>query len=101
LARSWWQFWPATVVIFLLGVILAGLCYRRQQKYGLPWTGAWTVFVLLFGLPGYVGYLAHRSWPARLPCPHCGRPAPRDRPACMGCGRDFPEPALKGTEVFA
>ena len=55
----------------------------------------------LFGLPAYFGYLAHRRWPARLPCPHCGRPVPRDRPACFACGHDFPPPALKGIEVFA
>jgi hypothetical protein len=85
----------------VISVIVAFLCYRRQRKYGLPWTWAWVAFVLLFGLPAYFGYLAHRAWPARLPCPNCGKRVPRDRPACFACGREFPPPALKGIEVFA
>jgi hypothetical protein len=95
------RLWPILPITAAVSVVLAVLCYRRQRKYGLPWTAVWTVFVLLFGLPAYFGYLAHRAWPARLPCPNCGRRVPRDRPACTGCGRDFPPPALKGTEVFA
>jgi hypothetical protein len=59
------------------------------------------VFVLLFGVPAYLGYLAHRQWPGRRACPNCGRLAPRDRPACFACGRNFPSPAMKGIEVFA
>ncbi|MHC4406993.1 MAG: hypothetical protein ACYTG0_45850 [Planctomycetota bacterium] len=31
----------------------------------------------------------------------CRRPVPRDRPVCSDCGREFPEPAAKETEVFA
>jgi hypothetical protein len=88
-------------IMSLMSIVLAALCYRRQRKYRLPWTPVWTIFVLLFGLPAYFGYLAHRVWPGRLPCPHCGKLAPRDRSACFACGREFPEPALKGTEVFA
>jgi hypothetical protein len=61
----------------------------------------WTIFVLLFGLPAFFGYLAHRAWPARLPCPHCGQRVPRDRAACFACNREFPPPAAKGIEVFA
>jgi hypothetical protein len=82
-------------------VALACLCYRRQRKFGMPRTWPWVVFVLLLGLPGFWGYWLHRKWPARLPCPHCGRRAPRDRTACCACGQEFPTPALKGTEVFA
>lgn len=93
--------WLLLLVTSTISVVLAWLCYRRQRKYGLPWTWVWTGFVLLFGVPAYLGYLAHRSWPARLACPNCGRLAPRDRPACTGCGREFPPPASKGIEVFA
>ena len=92
---------PEMIAVFLFSVVLAALCYRRQHQYGLPWTGVWTAFVLLFGLPAYFGYLAHRSWPARLACPNCGKRVPRDRPACTGCGQEFPPPQPKGIEVFA
>ncbi len=101
LPRALHNAWPAFVISPMLSVVLAWLCYRRQRKFGLPWTPAWVVLVLLFGLPVYFGYLAHRIWPGRLPCPHCGRLAPRDRSACFACGQEFPVPAMKGTEVFA
>ncbi len=94
-------YWPVFLFAGVISVILAVLCYRRQRKYGLPWTWVWTVFVLLFGVPAYLGYLAHRSWPVRLPCASCGRPAPRDREACFSCNHDFPAPKPKGIEVFA
>jgi hypothetical protein len=95
------EVWPYMLITGATGIVLAWLCYRRQRAYGLSWTGPWVAFVWLFGLPAFFGYLAHRTWPARLPCPHCGRPVPRDRPACFACGRDFPPPAMKGIEVFA
>jgi hypothetical protein len=84
-----------------LSIGCAVSCYRRQRKYAMPCTGVWVAFVFLTGLPGYIGYLAHRRWPSRLPCPHCGRHVPRDRPACIACGREFPPPAMKGIEVLA
>jgi hypothetical protein len=101
LGKALAKIWPILLVTGIVSVVLAVLCYRRQRRYGLPWTWVWTIFVLLFGLPAYFGYVAHRVWPARLPCPHCGQLVPRDRPACCACGRDFPAPAAKGIEVFA
>ena len=101
LSKALHDVWPIFVISPLIGIVMAILCFRRQRKYGLPWTGLWTGLALVFGWPFYLGYLAHRVWPARLPCPHCGKLAPRDRPACFACGREFPEPAMKGTEVFA
>jgi hypothetical protein len=101
LIKAFHNFRWELLIMSLTSIVLATLCYRRQRKYGLPWTPVWTVFVLLFGLPAYFAYLAHRVWPARLACPHCAQLAPRDRPACIRCGHDFPQPAMKGTEVFA
>ena len=59
------------------------------------------VAATVVGLPAYIGYLTHRRWPTCLPCPSCGRTAPRDRPTCCHCHHDFPAPAANGTEVFA
>ena len=97
----WPDWWPGLLGTAVISMVLAVFCYRHHRKYRLPWSGMWVVFVLLFGVPAFLGYLAHRSWPARLACPHCGRLAPRDRPACADCGRDFPPPPAKGIEVFA
>jgi hypothetical protein len=93
--------WLLLAINGAIAIVAAVFCYRRQRKYGLPWTWVWVAFVLIFGLPAYLGYLAHRVWSARLTCPNCGQKAPRDRPACFVCGKDFPSPALKGIEVFA
>jgi hypothetical protein len=100
LAKSLKEGWVGYSILGIACIVLAWLCCRRQRNFGLPWTGAWVAFVLLFGVPGYLGYLAHRRWPALLPCPHCGQNAPRDRSACLHCRRDFPAPELTGTEVF-
>jgi hypothetical protein len=101
LGRSLAEFWPAMVFVCLLGGVMAWLCHRRQQRFGLPWSKTWMVFVFLTGLPGLVAYYAHRSWPALEKCPACSRPAPRDREACFACGQEFPAPAPKENEVFA
>lgn len=93
--------WPGLVLINLVGIVSAWLCYRRQKRYARPWTRTWVAFVFLFGVPGLVGYLFHRRWPPRLPCPECDAPAPRDREACAACGKQFAPPAPKGIEVFA
>ena len=95
------RIWPCIAYSGALSLVFAILCFRRQRKYGLPWTGVWVGFVLLFGLPAYFGYLAHRAWPARLPCPNCGKRAARNRVACLECGTVFPSPAVKGIELFA
>jgi hypothetical protein len=97
------QFWPALAIAQVLSVGLAILCYRRQVRYG---TGrmeriVWPLFVLLLGLPGWIGYRFGRSWPVLETCPDCGIAVPRDRESCVRCTNDFPRPALKGTEVFA
>ena len=97
----WNDWWPGLLASSLISIVLACFCYHHHRKYGLPWPWMWTIFVLLFGVPAFLGYLVHRSWPARLACPNCGRLAPRDRPACFACGTAFPPPPQKGIEVFA
>ena len=92
--------WPIVFVTFL-ALAVAGWCYRRHRRYGQPGAAAWSLFVLLLGLPGLLAYLAHRRWPVCLPCAACGRSVPRDRDACLACHQPFPEPPPKGIEIFA
>jgi hypothetical protein len=101
LARSWSVRWPSVLVVSLLSAGLAWYCRCRQKRYAQPWTGVWMALVFLGGLPGLVGYLFHRSWPPREPCPNCGHTVPRDREACSACGKEFPPPQRTGVEVFA
>ena len=92
--------WPQLLTAGVVGIAAAISTYRRQRKYGLPWTWAWTGFVLLFGLPAYVGYLAHRSWPAAAVSELWATCAARS--AGVFCLRPrVPPPPPKGIEVFA
>jgi hypothetical protein len=95
--------WPALVLIHVVAAGLAWLGYRRLVRFGSTRAErvVWSVFVLLLGFPGWVGFRFARSWPVLEPCPACGSAAPRDRLACAGCRAEFPPPARKGTEVFA
>jgi hypothetical protein len=95
--------WPSLLVFGALALVLAMMAKRRSRVFGLSKREqfAWAVFVLLLGLPAYVGFLLSRRWPIRLLCPNCHARAPRDRSACAECGARFPAPALKGIEIFA
>jgi len=94
---------PSLLAVFALSAILAILAWRRSRSFGLAKREqiAWVVFVLLFGLAAYVGFLLYRRWPIRQPCLSCHAQAPRDRAACTECGTRFPDPSLKGIEIFA
>lgn len=103
LLRALTEFWPALAIAQLIALGLAVLCYRRQLRYGVSRGEriVWPLFVLLLGLPGWIGYRFGRRWPVLEKCPTCGDAVPRDRGECVRCAVEFPMPALKGTEVFA
>ncbi len=95
--------WPAFSAVLVLSLILAVMAWRRSRAFGFSGHEqiAWVLFVLLFGLPAYAGFLLYRRWPIRLPCPKCHAKVPRDRWACAECGERFPDPSFKGIEIFA
>jgi hypothetical protein len=93
--------WPALLALAVLGGIAAVAAYRRQKRFGLRGAFGWGVFAFLFGVPGWISYRLHRTWPVLEECPACQQSAPRDRDVCIECGADFPPPAPKGIEVFA
>jgi hypothetical protein len=103
LARALQGHWLALAIAQLVACGFAVLCYRRQVRYGVGKAAriAWPLFVLLLGVPGWIGYRFGRSWPVLEKCPDCGTAAPRDRGDCARCEAEFPRPALKGTEVLA
>ena len=94
---------PSLLVVIVLSLIMAIMAWRRSRSFGLSKRAqvAWTVIVLFFGLPACVGFLIYRRWPIRQPCPYCHAQTPHDRPACAECGMRFPNPSLKGIEIFA
>jgi len=98
LAPATSEIWPVLLAVNLLGAAAAVWCYRRERQFGTA--RVWVVFVYLFGVPGIAGYLLHRRWPVRRPCPKCQQSVPRDREFCFSCNEPFPAPARKGTEVL-
>jgi hypothetical protein len=101
LRRSFAEGWLACLVTGVLAAALAYLSLRRQRRFAQPYGAVWAVFVFLLGPAGFLGYLGHRVWPPCEPCPACHQTVPRDRESCAACGRKFPEPERRGTEVFA
>jgi hypothetical protein len=101
LAKVLWNTWPSIVAVIALSCAVAPLAYRRQKRFGLPNPAAWAAFAFLFGIPGWIAYRFHRIWPVLDECPACHQPSPRDREACLDCGKPFPPPPLKGIDVFA
>jgi hypothetical protein len=103
LARAIEEYWPALAVGQVTALFLAWLCWRRQGLYAVSGRERllWTTFVILGGLPGWIGYYYCRTWPVLESCPHCGNSVLRDRQECTNCTAVFPAPLLLGTEVFA
>jgi hypothetical protein len=101
LETMWLVSWLPLMILFALSTMLAAWCYMRHQRYSKHGAASWALFVFLFGLPGFIGYLLHRHWPVMEKCQHCGEITPRDRDACLDCGTEFPLPPLKGIEIFA
>ena len=66
------------MVVFALSAVLAVVAWRRSRSFGLAKRDrvAWVVFVLLLGLPAFVGFVLYRRWPIRLPCPNCHAQVP-------------------------
>jgi len=85
----------------VLSILLAVWCFNRNRRYSNRPAIAWAIFVLITGVPGFIGYLLHCRWPVLVRCTHCGQKTPRDRDACLKCNTAFPPPALKGIEVIA
>jgi hypothetical protein len=103
LARSLGESAVVLGLVQALSVGLAWLCWRRLRRYGASRVEcvAWPLFVLVGGVPAWMGWRFGRAWPVLEECPTCETNVPRDREACARCATEFPSPARKGTEVFA
>ncbi len=92
------------LLVLLVASLISGLaawaCYRRQRRLGQTGWG-WPVFVFWMGVPGLLGYLGHRSWPASRYCPQCRRAVPFQQVNCQQCRGVFPARERNGLEVFA
>jgi hypothetical protein len=97
------EYGPTFLLALAISVVLASLCYFRLARYKASRLEriVWPLFVLVLGLPGWIGYRFGRTWPVLEACPACTIRSPRDRYDCVACGEEFRAPAELGTEVFA
>ncbi len=108
-AESWWRGFDNGGLLFgalffsacggLVAAIPAWLICRRLGD-GRRGQIAWALGVFWLGGYGVLLLLALRTWPARVPCPHCGRQRVVDNETCEHCGAAFARPKRDGTEIF-
>lgn len=86
----------------LSGLVAALLAWRISRRCGDSRRGQimWAFGVFWLGGYGVLLLLALRAWPARVPCPNCGRLRVVDRSTCEHCGALFARPQQDGTEIF-
>jgi hypothetical protein len=103
LSRALFEYAPGLLIAQLVAALLALLCHGRQVRFGTSPLErvVWPIFVLVLGLPGWIGFRFGRNWPVLEPCPACSCNAPQDREWCRHCEEVFAVPPRKGTEVFA
>ncbi len=86
----------------LMGLVSAATAWLISRRLGDGRRGqiAWALGVFWLGGYGVLLLLALRAWPARVPCPHCGRQRVVDNETCEHCGAAFARPKRDGTEIF-
>ena len=90
------------LVSALTGLVSAVLALLISRRLGDGRRGqiAWGLGTFWLGGCGVLLLLALRAWPARIPCPNCGRLRVVDNEACEHCGAAWARPHRDGTEIF-
>lgn len=105
-AAGFWNSLPGVGPILFFsalgGLFAAVLAWLVSRRLGDSQRGriAWAFGVFWLGGYGILLLLALRAWPARVPCPNCGRLRVVDRETCEHCGAAFARPPRDGTEIF-
>jgi hypothetical protein len=83
-------------------VVCAGIGFVLCRRYAFSAReqASWALFHLIFGLPGFLAFLAVQEWPAHERCPACHKLRVVDREQCEHCGANFAPPPQTGTEIF-
>ncbi|MEI8229248.1 MAG: hypothetical protein WCH77_13440 [Planctomycetota bacterium] len=95
-----WTLYDLANLLFTLIVI--GMMAVRQSRYSQPWTTTiiWAVFLLLFGVGGWLGYRFSKRWPMLVNCNDCHKKRPVNQWDCPHCGKAFEKPTVLGTEIL-
>ena len=100
-ARPGLIFGNVTLMLLTAGVS-ALICFVLTRRYAFSRLHCigWGLYGLLWGPVGLLLLLALQEWPARIPCPKCGRLRVVTRDTCEHCGARHAQPAADGTEIF-
>ena len=94
---AWW----ALGLLVVVSTVFAYACLRRQRNYHFGAAWGWALFVFLLGIPGYLAYRYHRTWPTVDRCPHCDTQTTIRGGQCARCHEPFPLPEPTGVEILA
>jgi hypothetical protein len=89
-----------------LMMLSAGVCalvcfwLTRRHAFARWHCIGWALCGLLWGPVGLLLLLALQEWPARIPCPKCGKLRVVTRDSCEHCGAPHALPTADGTEIF-
>jgi hypothetical protein len=94
-------FGNAALMLLAAGVS-ALICFvlTRRHAFSRWHCVGWALCGLLCGPVGLLLLLALQEWPARIPCPKCGKLRVVTRDTCEHCGAPHTAPASDGTEIF-
>jgi hypothetical protein len=94
-------FGNAALMLLAAGVS-ALICFvlTRRHAFSRWHCVGWALCGLLCGPVGLLLLLALQEWPARIPCPKCGKLRVATRDSCEHCGAPHTAPASDGTEIF-
>ena len=94
-------FGNATLMVLAAGVFaFVCLVLTRRHAFSHLRCFGWALCGLLWGPVGLLLLLALQEWPARVPCPKCGKPRVVTRDTCEHCGAAHAVPTPDGTEIF-
>jgi len=82
------------------GSAVLAVLIGRRCAWSRAGRAAWAFGAFWLGLYGVLLLAALDAWPAREPCPHCGRRRVVTRERCEHCGAGFVVPLPDGTEIF-
>ena len=91
--------WLASIIGSIVSALL-GFIIGRRYAFDASRLWLWTTLGFVLGPLGVLLMLSLIDWPAREPCPSCGRERVVTRERCEHCAAAFNQPPVDGTEIF-
>ncbi len=88
------------IAVVSLLLATATFVWTRQAHFAPRRVWAWTLFVLVFNVAGFIAFRLGADWPQFMPCPVCGRPRSLETEHCEHCGAGWPAAPVTGTEIY-